>query len=67
MKGVEVIRAIQTTLKLLAIFVLGYLLFSLEDPTRGGMGMWFLLIVICFTIYFLSKITRNIRNQSRGG
>ncbi|MFK3939091.1 hypothetical protein ACI2JA_16450 [Alkalihalobacillus sp. NPDC078783] len=67
MKGVEVIRAIQTTLKLLAIFVLGYLLFSLEAPDRGGAGMWFLLVVICLSIYFLSQITRKIRNQNRGG
>ncbi|MBM0067597.1 hypothetical protein [Alkalicoccobacillus gibsonii] len=67
MKGIEVIRAIQTTLNLLAIFVLGYLLFSLDDPDRGGTGMWFLLVVICLSIYFLSQITKKAQKQGRRG
>lgn len=65
MKGIEVILAIQTTLKLLAIFLLGYLLFSLDDQTRGGTGMWFLLVVLCISIYFLSQMTKKVQNQDR--
>ncbi|MCM2676987.1 hypothetical protein [Alkalicoccobacillus plakortidis] len=60
MRGTEIIRAIQSTLMLLTGFVIIYVLIHLNDPNRAGTGMWFLLIVMGLSIYFLAHFQKKM-------